>query len=77
MLRVLEIVMIGAPVILFLVWWRVAEFGDPRRGMLLWFGAGVAVLAAGLIWFGLSRHLPAGVPYHPAQWRDVHMVGGE
>ena len=77
MLRALEILLIALPLILFLIWWRIAQLGGPRRGVLLRMAAAVAVLAAALIWFGLSRHLPNGAVYHPAEWRNGNVVGGE
>ena len=62
-----EFLLFLLPFALFAVWWRLNPDWQPN-GRLFWLAAaGLGCALAGAVWYGLSRSLPRGTAYVPAQ----------
>lgn len=73
-MRWAELALFLSPFALYAAWRIAAARAQPA---LLWSTVGaVALLAAGTIWFGLSRKLERGKTYVPAQWENGRIVPG-
>ena len=73
-MRWMEVSLFLAPFILFAAWLVAARRAQPA---LVWPAvAMIALLAAGTVWFGLSRRLDRGQSYVPAHWADGRIVPG-
>lgn len=69
-----EILLFLLPFAAFLLWRKVYPDAEPSRMLLVLAAAGIALAAAGAIWYGLNRRLDADRPYHPAELRDGQIV---
>jgi type II secretory pathway component PulM len=73
-MRWVDLALFAAPFVLFAAWRIAAARAQPA---LLWGAvAAVAALAAGTVWFGLSRRLDRGQTYVPAHIEDGRIVPG-
>lgn len=62
------------PFAAFLLWRKLYPEAEPSRVLLALAALGVALAAAGAIWYGLNRRLDTDRPYQPAQLRDGQIV---
>lgn len=73
-MRWAELALFLSPFALYAAWKIAAARAQPA---VLWSTiAAVALLAAGIIWFGLSHRLDRGETYVPAQWEHGRIVPG-
>ena len=73
-MRWAELALFLSPFALYAAWRIAAARAQPA---VLWAAVGaVALLAAGTIWFGLSRRLERGETYVPARIEDGRIVPG-
>ena len=74
MLRFTEIALFLVPFALYLAW-RI--MGPRTPPWFIWASMGaIGVLAAGAVWFGLTRRLDPGEAYAPAQMENGRVVPG-
>jgi hypothetical protein len=74
MLRFTEIALFLVPFALYMAW-RI--MGPRTPPWFMWASAGaIGVLAAGAVWFGLTRRLEPGDVYAPAQFENGRIVPG-
>ncbi len=73
-MRWAELALFLSPVLLYAAWRVAVARAQPA---LLWGAiALVACLAAGTLWYGLTRRLPPGTAYVPARIEDGRIVPG-
>ena len=73
-MRWAELGLFLSPFLLYAAWRLAAARAQPA---LLWGAVAlVACLAAGTLWYGLTRRLPPGSTYVPAQLEDGRIVPG-
>ena len=73
-MRWAELGLFASPFLLYAAWRLAAARAQPA---IVWgVAALVACLAAGTVWYGLTRRLPPGERYVPAQIQDGRIVPG-
>ena len=58
------------------LWRRMNPRTEPSAILLVLAAIGVVLMLGGAFWFGVSRSLPAGTTYVPAQMEGDHIAPG-
>jgi Family of unknown function (DUF6111) len=76
MLRLIDVAVFCAPFAVYLLWLRFSQQSGPSPAMLALTLAGLALLGAGLVYFGLEQRLAPNASYVPAQVVNGQIVAG-